>query len=146
VVRVSADEMRSRTARADQLAKECRKNRAEREDPNPKLVRELIEKLRKLENSPQALHPIARLGYIAVVDHMRGEVLSLLRANMKNNQRQNDTTLTRCFCRWADASCDEELLAMVCDPSGKSDFYRDDALRALRRLGTPACSDVRRIA
>jgi S1-C subfamily serine protease len=119
------------------MAADKKQREDEQNNPNPKLVDDLIAEIRKAEGGNGASQPLSRLSQIAIVEDKRDEVLKIARNHMKNSNGFVKKGATEAFCRWATAEHSEELKKVLADSDGLMHDAKKVAVKTLAKNAKP---------
>jgi S1-C subfamily serine protease len=119
------------------MAADKKQREDEQNNPNPKLVDDLIAEIRKAEGGNGASQPLSRLSQIAIVEDKRDEVLKIARNHMKNSNGFVKKGATEAFCRWATAEHSEELKKVLADSDGLMHDAKKVAVKTLAKIAKP---------
>ena len=130
VVRVDPAIMAERLRLAQEKAEtQKRLEEAERTEPNPMLIDELLAQIQSGKVNEQMV-ALNRLVTVAIVDSKRSAVLQALRSLIAGKQKNLHDVSWNAYQHWMDASCAAELRRIV----AKSAPHRKGALNALAQL------------
>ena len=102
----------------------------------PTLEQNLAE-LKQAGLTPKAWMPMSRLMNTEVVEEKRSELLNIVREHLQFDRKTRTPNAWVVFSRWADVSCEKELVAAL-EPHGKlSPPDARSVLEALGRIGNP---------
>ncbi len=102
---------------------------AERTEPNPELIDQLVTETHSTKTNNQ-LNALNRLGSVAIVDAKRNAVLQSLRAIIAGKSRILHDAGWKAYQHWMDSSCAPELRRII----AKSNVHRKGAINALAQL------------